>query len=550
MRYFVYCRKSSDREDKQILGPEAQRRLLLEHAERHRLEVAGVYVEHQTAYKTGRPLFGEMLARLEAGEADAILTYHLTRLARNSYDGGRLIYMMDEGVVARIATVEKEYTNNSDDKFIMQIHFAMAKKSSDDTSQFVTRDIESKLLKGEYPGLVPRGYLNITRDGHIARSRDCKEKYLHLINLGRPLKREEIDPIDGPLVRRLFEEASRGPVTLHKLQRLSYSLGLHSRKTGARLSKMTVQNMLTDPYYHGAIEYGGKLYTENIQHEPLVSKELFERVQRCLGQRGRYRKHCFAFGGCFIGCGSCGGTITAERQKGHTYYHCTRARDLCPDPRWVREEVLEEQALALLAGIRLPQAFVDYALKKLRSAHAYQRRAAQGARLNAQARVNDCQNKLDALLGFKLSAGNHDGRLLSDDEYLRQKALLAGELAAARSELAGIDAQADRWVEDCERFFDFSQWVREKFLAAPPEEKKPLLSLVCQNLTLKGGKLSAEYREGYSELVRFPLAGKEAEFPSEPAAAASASEELVKSQKWLGILDAIRTYTSKRTGLP
>ncbi len=37
-----------------------------------------------------------MLARLEAGEADAILTYHLTRLARNSYDGGRLIYMMDE----------------------------------------------------------------------------------------------------------------------------------------------------------------------------------------------------------------------------------------------------------------------------------------------------------------------------------------------------------------------------------------------------------------------------------------------------------------------
>ena len=201
MKYFIYCRKSSDREDRQILGPDSQKRLLLEFAERSRLTVIDIYVEHQTAYKTGRPLFGEMLLRLQEGQADAILTYHLTRLARNSYDGGRLIYMMDEGTVRQIGTMEKTYTNNSDDKFLMQIHFAMAKKSSDDTSQFVSRDIESKLLKGEYPGLVPRGYLNITRDGHISKSRDSKEKYLHLLNLGRPLRREEIDPVDGPRIR-------------------------------------------------------------------------------------------------------------------------------------------------------------------------------------------------------------------------------------------------------------------------------------------------------------------------------------------------------------
>src|SRR5438552_6191215 len=113
--------------------------------------------------------------------------------------------MMDECVVREIVTPEKTYTNNPDDKFMMQIHFAMAKKSSDDTSQFVRRDVESKLLKGEYPGLVPPGYLNINRDGHIAKSRDDPDKYLLLLKLGRALKREEMDPIDGPLVHRLFE---------------------------------------------------------------------------------------------------------------------------------------------------------------------------------------------------------------------------------------------------------------------------------------------------------------------------------------------------------
>src|SRR5204862_3427173 len=155
MRCFLYCRKSTDREDRQILGTDAQKRLLLEYAGRQGFTVVDVYVENQTAYKTGRPLFSAMLQRLERGEADGILTYHLTRLARNSFDGGRLIYMMDERTVALIATPEKAYTNNSDDKFMMQIHFAMAKKSSDDTSQFVRRDVESKLLKGEYPGMVP-----------------------------------------------------------------------------------------------------------------------------------------------------------------------------------------------------------------------------------------------------------------------------------------------------------------------------------------------------------------------------------------------------------
>src|SRR3989344_1443166 len=139
MKYFIYCRKSSDREDRQLLSTDAQQRLLTEYAQTHDLEIVHTYVENQTAYKTGRPMFNNMLERLEKGEANGIIAYHLTRIARNSFDGGRTIYMIDDGIIKEIRTPEKAYINTSDDKFLMQIHFAMAKKSSDDTSQFVTR---------------------------------------------------------------------------------------------------------------------------------------------------------------------------------------------------------------------------------------------------------------------------------------------------------------------------------------------------------------------------------------------------------------------------
>ena len=110
MKFFLYCRKSTDREDRQILSTEAQQRLLREHAGRHGIEIVEVFVENQSAYKVGRPLFNAMLERIERGDADGILTYHLTRLARNSFDGGRLIYLMDVGAIARISTPEKTYT--------------------------------------------------------------------------------------------------------------------------------------------------------------------------------------------------------------------------------------------------------------------------------------------------------------------------------------------------------------------------------------------------------------------------------------------------------
>jgi len=75
---------------------------LKELAKKENLEIVDILVEKQTAKKPGRPVLAGMLKRIEAGEAAGILAWHPDRLARNSVDGGQIIYLVDTGVIKEL----------------------------------------------------------------------------------------------------------------------------------------------------------------------------------------------------------------------------------------------------------------------------------------------------------------------------------------------------------------------------------------------------------------------------------------------------------------
>ncbi|MBP9853226.1 recombinase family protein, partial [Candidatus Saccharibacteria bacterium] len=90
-KYFIYARKSTDVEDKQVLSIEAQIAELQKYAKDNGLFVVDTVIEKKSAKVPGRPKFGAMLARIEAGEASGIISWHPDRLARNSIDGGQVV---------------------------------------------------------------------------------------------------------------------------------------------------------------------------------------------------------------------------------------------------------------------------------------------------------------------------------------------------------------------------------------------------------------------------------------------------------------------------
>ena len=76
MRYVIYARRSTESEERQILSIESQISELREFAAKEKLEIVASFQEAKTAKEPGRIKFAEMLAILESGKADGIISWH------------------------------------------------------------------------------------------------------------------------------------------------------------------------------------------------------------------------------------------------------------------------------------------------------------------------------------------------------------------------------------------------------------------------------------------------------------------------------------------
>ena len=120
-KFFLYARKSTDVEDKQVLSIEAQLTELREFAARENLLIIEELIEKQSAKIPGRPIFNSMLERIEKEEASGIVSWHPDRLARNSVDGGRLIYLIDIGKIKYLKFPQFWFDATPQGKFMLNI---------------------------------------------------------------------------------------------------------------------------------------------------------------------------------------------------------------------------------------------------------------------------------------------------------------------------------------------------------------------------------------------------------------------------------------------
>ena len=187
MKYIAYCRKSTDEKDKQVLSIEAQIAELQEFAKREHLEVTDYITEAKTAKSPGREQFALVLERIEKGEAQGIVSWHPDRLARNSIDGGKVVYLLDTGKLLDLKFPSFWFENTPQGKFMLSIAFGQSKYYVDNLSENVKRGNRQKLRRGELPGKAPYGYIN-----------------------NRQTRNIDINPETSRIIRKAFEFFAEG----------------------------------------------------------------------------------------------------------------------------------------------------------------------------------------------------------------------------------------------------------------------------------------------------------------------------------------------------
>ena len=328
----IYARVSSKEQEKEGFSIPAQLKVLREYAAKEGFSIVQEYVDVETAKQTGRVNFGEMIAFLKSSPRIRIVLVEKTdRLYRNLKDWVTLdeldleIHFVKEGVVL-------SRDSRSSEKFMHGIKVLMAKNYIDNLSEEARKGMLEKAEQGIWPSAAPLGYRNI--DGANGK---------RII---------EPDPDLAPQVVKLFEWYVAGGMALRDLAKKARAEGFSYRKSGKPIPTSTVHKILRNPLYMGEFEWGGRIYQGN--HQPLVSRDLWQRVQDMLDGRNaskhRRVKHDFAFSG-LIACGHCGCSIVGEiKKQRYVYYHCTGYKGKCDEP-YVREEVLEDRFGALLGRL-------------------------------------------------------------------------------------------------------------------------------------------------------------------------------------------------------
>jgi site-specific DNA recombinase len=504
----VYARVSSKEQEKEGFSIPAQLKLLKEYAATQGFAVEQEYVDVETAKQTGRAAFGEMVAYLKAKPAVRILLVEKTdRLYRNLKDWVTIdeleleIHFPKEGVVLSRGS-------RSSEKFMHGIKVLMAKNYIDNLSEEARKGMQEKAEQGIWPTKSPLGYRNVAGpDGK---------------------KIIAADPDVAPIISKLFEWYSTGQYSLKEVAQKARDGGFIYRRTGAQVPVSAVHTILRNRLYTGWFEWNGKLIQG--RHQPLVSAELWERVQGVLDGRNANKakrgKHDFAFSS-LIACAKCGCSVVGEiKKQRYVYYHCTGYADKCQgNPatcrrRHVREEILEQQFTECLGRLRFDDEALEWVRESLQASHADERREHEEAVGRLQAEHKRLGDRINAMYLDKLD-GRVDGAFFDkmSDQWREQQNRCLREIVRHES-------AEQSYMDEGVQILELAQNAQKLFERQEPSEKRRLLNFILSNCTWEDGEVVATFRQPFDLLAETTAIAMRS--------AADDNSNSAKSKIWLG----------------
>lgn len=463
--YYAYIRVSTQKQGQKGVSLIEQREAIERYASREHLVIKEWLEERVTAAKTGRPVFGTMIRNLKKRKACGVIIHKIDRSARNLKDWAMLGEMIDEGIDVHFTTENLDLTSRGG-RLSADLQAVVAADYIRNLREETLKGIYGRLKQGLYPFCAPFGYLN---------------------NGGGQLKTP--DPERAPLIREAFELYGTGNYTLASLATKMRVRGLRS-KSGQTLSAKRWSKVFNNSFYVGIIRLLFSGETFQGLHEPLVSSQLFERVQRVLkGRSGiRVARKDFLFRR-MLRCKTCKLSLIAERQKGFIYYRChsKTCKGVC-----VREDVIDAHIADRLEPIEIPQSIASD-IRALLPAEEERMMSQKDALLKTLLlRKSNCASRLERLTDALI-----DG-LIDKCAHEERRGKLLFEQNAISQEIRHIEDNPEIILQRVKKNLELWESLYSSYISGNLIEKRELLSELTSNCQIFGKSLLFKLSEPVS----------------------------------------------------
>lgn len=464
----LYCRVSSREQEETGYSLPSQEKLLKEYALKKNLDVIRVFsVAESASGAKQRKVFAEMMEYMEKHKISDLLCEKVDRLTRNlreavvandwlELDQDRKIHFVKQNLVLHKFA-------KSDEKFRWDMEIVLAKKYISNLSEEVRKGQTEKLRQGWLPTKPPMGYKTEGEKGHKIHVQDNTK---------------------APFIRKIFDLYGSGNHSMKSLIEYLFENGFRSR-FGKRLAKSQIESVLSDPFYYGAMRWNDVVY-QNGRHTPLISKELFDKVQeiRTGKKTPSMSKHKFQFRKLFT-CGECKGTLTAEIHKGIIYYHCSHYRG-CAQKKYTPERDIENkllQAFDFFKNITAEEA--ELVRLKIKENHAQEIEYKESVLRASNERYSQLQRRLDNLYNDRL-----DNKIPMELWEKKNKEII-DEQAGIQEQIRKLKGDEAKYFELWLNILDLAHRSREIYEKHKnPEDRRLLLSHIFSNLVITDGNMA------------------------------------------------------------
>lgn len=465
----IYARVSSKEQEREGFSIPAQLELLRAYALQNNLAVMKEFTDAETAKKTGRTSYTEMLAFLKKNkDVKHLLVEKTDRLYRNFKDYVVLENYKIEIHLIKEGTILSEDSRSSD-KFVHGIKVLMAKNYIDNLSEE-----------------VKKGQLQRAKEGYVANAAPYGYKKIDLRNCA-------IDENTAPFVRRAFELYSVGDISLKKLSQKLYDEGFVYKETKSIINLSKLEHILKSHTYYGMVEFKGKLFEG--KHEPIINKALFDLTQLAFSKDNKPKysnTHDFLFAG-MITCKKCGCTISGEIKKGkYVYYSCTGGKGKCDQQHvYIREEDIEKEFINAIKKVETSQQQKEWIVETLKS-------TMKETQDYAKEQINSLTQKRENLKTrlSKIYLDKLDGKI-TEEFWLEHHNQWTNDVMTIQNKLSAYEATSINFLEVGVQFLKFVTEISDLYQYGTSEQKRIVLNKLLQNCTIEGRKLSYEYKKPF-----------------------------------------------------